>query len=188
MNHYRMAKFTVMLTVICSVFLLAPANSSKIGGNFQLTSHTGETFRLSDIRGKVGVIFFGFTYCPDICPNTLLEIQRLLVNLKDRAEQVQVLFISVDPKRDTPEKLNSYVNYFNKDIIGLTGSSAEITAVVKQYNGRVSFSGDINSDNYSVEHNANLFLINKQGGIGGIILPRTPLPVIEQQVRKLIEN
>ena len=188
MNHYRMTRSTVILTVIWAVFLLATANASKIGGNFQLTSHTGDTFKLSDIEGKVGVLFFGFTHCPDVCPNTLLEIQRLLVNLKDQAEQVQVLFISVDPERDTPEKLDSYINYFNRDIIGLTGSSAEIAAVIRQYNGRVSFSGDINSDSYSVEHNSNLFLINKQGGIGSIILPRTPLPVIEQQVRKLIEN
>ena len=188
MNHSCTAKFTVILTIICSVSLLAPASSSEIGGNFQLTSHKGDTFRLSDIEGKVGVLFFGFTHCPDVCPNTLFEIQRLLINLKDQAEQVQVLFISVDPKRDTPEKLNSYINYFNKDIIGLTGSSVEIAAVVKQYNSKVSFSGDINSDNYSVEHNPNLFLINKQGDIGSIILPRTPPPVIEQQVRKLIED
>lgn len=159
-----------------------------IGGDFELTSHKGEPFKLSDINGKVGVIFFGFTHCPDVCPNTLLEIQRLLANLGEDSEQVKVLFISVDPKRDTPEKLDSYVNYFNKNIIGLTGSTEEIAEVLDQYNGKVSFSGDTNSDTYNVEHNANLFLINKQGDIGSIILPRTPFAVLLQQVTKLINE
>lgn len=184
----------LMRALVISMFLMVanPAYSqdsdSTIGGNFQLTAHTGDPFQLSDIHGKVGVIFFGFTYCPDVCPTTMLEIQRLLTSLGEDASKVQVLFISVDPKRDTPDKLESYVNYFNKDIIGLTGSMEDIGRVLEQYRATVSFSGDTAGDSYTVEHNANLFLIDKQGQVGGIILPRTPFSVVEQQVKKLINQ
>lgn len=179
---------TSLLFVMYGLVSFNINSALAIGGDFELTSHKGEPFKLSDINGKVGVIFFGFTHCPDVCPNTLLEIQRLLAKLGEDSEQVKVLFISVDPKRDTPDKLDSYVNYFNKNIIGLTGTTEEITKVLDQYNGKVSFSGDTNSDTYNVEHNANLFLINKQGDIGSIILPRTPFAVLLQQVNKLIQE
>ena len=178
----------VFASILFISTITAQANPSKLGGNFELTSHKGETFQLSDIKGKVGIIFFGFTHCPDVCPNTLLEIQRLIVALDDQAKRIQVLFISVDPKRDTPDKLDSYVTYFNENIIGLTGSEEEIAKVLKQFNASVKFSGDTSSDVYNVEHTANMFLINKQGDIGSIILPRTPFAVLEQQVRKLIDQ
>ena len=183
----------IRLIVLSVLFLTASTSFSRdsddtIGGNFQLTAHTGKPFELSDIHGKVGVIFFGFTHCPDVCPTTMLEIQRLLVSLGEDANKVQVLFISVDPKRDTPDKLDTYVTYFNKDIIGLTGTIEEIGSVLEQYHATVSFTGDTSGDNYSVEHNANIFLINREGQVGSIILPRTPYPVFEQQVRKLISQ
>lgn len=175
------------LTVVASLTTW-PTHANSLGGDFTLTKHTGETFRLSDIQGHVGVIFFGFTHCPDVCPNTLMDIQRLMVSLKDRAKEVKVLFISVDPQRDTLEKLESYVRYFNENMIGLTGTSADINKVLEQYNATVSFKGDLASNNYQVEHNANLFLIDKHGKIGSIILPRTPFSVLQQQVIKLIDQ
>ncbi len=177
-----------ILVVLYISATFTQVKATELGGDFELTAHTGDTFKLSDIKGKVGVIFFGFTHCPDVCPNTLLEIQRLLASLGDQSDKIQVLFISVDPKRDTTEKLESYVNYFNKNIIGLTGTDEQIATVLKQYRGTVSFSGDTSSDTYSVDHVANMYLINKQGEIGSIILPRTPYAVLEQQVRKLIEQ
>jgi len=183
--------FIGLITALLVTFILTSpilAKSTDLGGDFELTSHTGKTFKLSDIKGKVGILFFGFTHCPDVCPNTLLEIQRLITNLKDEADHMQVLFISVDPKRDTPEILDSYVNYFNKNIVGLTGTEAQISKVLKQYNGKVSFSGDTSSNSYNVEHVANMYLIDKNGEIGSIILPRTPYAVLEQQVRKLINQ
>lgn len=184
----RLSSRLILASIFYITMIAAQANPPKLGGDFELTSHKGETFHLSDIKGKVGIIFFGFTHCPDVCPNTLLEIQRLIASLEDQAEHMQVLFISVDPKRDTPEKLDSYVTYFNKNIIGLTGSEEDIAKVLKQFNASVKFSGDTNSNIYNVEHTANMFLIDKQGDIGSIILPRTPFAVLEQQVRKLIEQ
>ncbi|MEM8845153.1 MAG: SCO family protein [Pseudomonadota bacterium] len=180
---------TILMMFVLGVYSTKTfASKSELGGNFELTTHSGERFELSDIHGKVGLIFFGFTHCPDVCPTTLLDIQRLLLALDDQAEKVQVLFISVDPKRDTPDKLEVYVKYFNESIIGLTGSTEEIAKVLEQYRGTVSFSGDTSSNHYNVEHNSNIFLIDKQGDVGSIILPRTPPFVLEQQVRKLIDQ
>ena len=188
---YKTIKFIYILTailVLYSSMASIQAKQAEIGGDFELIAHTGKPFKLSDIEGKVGVIFFGFTHCPDVCPNTLLEIQRLIASLGEQSDEVQILFISVDPKRDTPEILESYVNYFNKNIIGLTGSDEQISSVLEQYRGTVSFSGDTSSNTYSVDHVANLYLIDKQGKVGSIILPRTPFAVLEQQVRKLIDQ
>lgn len=160
----------------------------SLGGDFTLTKHDGKSFNLSDIEGYVGIIFFGFTHCPDVCPNTLMDIQRLLISLEDQQDHLKVLFISVDPNRDTPKKLESYVHYFNKNMIGLTGSDEDIAKVLSQYNATVSYKGDVSGNDYQVEHNANLFLIDKRGDIGSIILPRTPFSVLKQQVLKLIDQ
>ncbi len=190
MKRHFVRLLTASLAIICiqlSMPLVA-AKSASIGGDFELTSHLGEPFSLHDIKGKVGVLFFGFTHCPDVCPNALLEIQRLLVNLDAQASDLSVLFVSVDPKRDTPEILESYVKYFNQNIIGLTGTTEQIGQVLAQYNASVSFSGNTDSDHYNVEHTANIFLIDRQGQLASIILPRTPYVVLEQQVRKLIDQ
>ena len=183
----------LLILVMASLFTAAiatsvAAKSTKLGGDFELTTHLGESFHLSDISGKVGILFFGFTHCPDVCPTTLLELQRLLNDLGDQSDAVSVLFVSVDPKRDTPEKLDGYVKYFNKNIIGLTGTEAQLAKVLEQYNSSAKLIGDTDTDTYNVEHSANLYLINKQGELGSIILPRTPYVVIEQQVRKLIDQ
>ena len=178
--------FLSLLVFTCSAPAAPSSSQAKIGGDFTLTKHDGSEFNLQDIRGKVGLIFFGFTHCPDVCPNTLMEIQRLLISLGDEQEQLKVLFISVDPMRDTPAKLESYVNYFNKDMIGLTGDEETLRAVLAQYHAKVSYQGDLASNNYQVEHNANLFLLNRSGQVASIILPRTPFAVLLQQVQKLI--
>lgn len=155
-----------------------------VGGDFTLTNTDSTPFHLSDIRGEVAVLFFGFTHCPDVCPNTLYEIKRLLVSLGDQADQVKVLFVSVDTERDTPEILSDYVAYFDSRMIGLTGSKAEIDSLLNKYHAKASvtkIAGD-----YHVEHSANLFLINRQGALVSIVLPRTPFSVLQQQVKKLI--
>ena len=180
--------FTTMVFTLQSVTAEETSASPSLGGDFTLTKHDGESFNLSDIEGYVGIIFFGFTHCPDVCPNTLMDIQRLLISLEDQQNQLKVLFISVDPNRDTPEKLKSYVHYFNENMIGLTGSNEDIAKVLKQFNATVSFKGDVSNNDYQVEHNANLFLIDKRGDIGSIILPRTPFSVLKQQVLKLINQ
>ena len=178
-----------LLLALSSIATAEPTHpDAPMGGDFTLVKHDGSLFNLEDIRGQVAIIFFGFTHCPDVCPNTLMEIQRLLVSLQEQQDELRVLFISVDPKRDSLDKLKSYVNYFNENMIGLTGDKAALDSVLSKYRAKVSYQGDITSNNYQVEHNANLFLLDRQGRVASIILPRTPFEVLYQQVKKLIDS
>lgn len=179
---------SLLLTLTSIVTAEQTHHEATIGGDFTLVKHDGSLFNLEDIRGQVAIIFFGFTHCPDVCPNTLMEIQRLLVSLQEQQDELRVLFISVDPKRDTPDKLESYVNYFNKNMIGLTGDKAALDSVLSNYRAKVSYQGDTTGNNYQVEHNANLYLLDRQGRVASIILPRTPFEVLQQQVKKLIDS
>jgi protein SCO1/2 len=131
--------------------------------DFTLTSHTGEPFRLSDLRGKVAMLFFGYTNCPDVCPTTLAEFKRIKALLGDDADQVAFVFISVDGARDSPERLAAYVRAFDPDFIGLTGTDAEIRAVAQDYGvffQRVDYD---NPENYLVDHTASSFAIGPDG-------------------------
>ena len=177
--------FNLRVILLLLALLSAPLQAKdQLGGDFSLTKTDSSKLHLSDIRGQVGVLFFGFTHCPDVCPNTLYEIKRLLVSLEDQADQVQVLFISVDTERDTPEILSDYVAYFDPRVIGLTGNKTEIDAVLRQYHAKASV--DKVAGEYQVEHSANIFLINRKGALSSIVLPRTPFSVLQQQVQKLI--
>lgn len=186
----RISYFRLLIVSLVICILLAPSHAYTktpgIGGDFNLTSHLGEPFSLADVHGKVAILFFGFTHCPDVCPTTLLDIQHLLSKLGEQANEVSVLFVSVDPKRDSPDKLASYVEYFSENIIGLTGTNEQIQEVLNRYNSSAKIDGD--GENYNVEHTANLFLINRTGDLSSIILPRTPPTVLEQQVRKLLDQ
>jgi protein SCO1/2 len=109
------------------------------GGDFELTAHTGERLKSVDLRGKVLVLFFGFTHCPDICAPTLVKLAQALKSLGDDAERVQVLFITVDPKHDTPAQLAGFLRAFSPSFLGLSGSDAEIAVVAREY--RVPYAG-----------------------------------------------
>jgi protein SCO1/2 len=110
------------------------------GGDFELTAHTGKRVRLSDYRGKVVVLFFGYTHCPDICAPTLNRLAQLMQRLGPDAAHVQVLFVTVDPKHDTPAQLAGFVPKFYESFIGLTGTEAEIGAVTRDY--KVAFQAE----------------------------------------------
>jgi protein SCO1/2 len=132
---------------------------------FTLTDHTGARRSLQDWRGKVVVLFFGFTHCPDVCPTSLVELAEVMKLLGSRAERVQVLFITVDPERDTPELLAKYVPAFDSRFIGLWGDPATISAVARDFKvfyqkGPVSASGS-----YSVDHTAGSYVFDSQGRI-----------------------
>jgi len=103
------------------------------GGDFELTAHTGTRVKLSNFRGKVVVLYFGYTHCPDICAPTLNRLAQMMQRLGADGEYVQVVFISVDPKHDTPTQLAGFVPKFHKSFIGVTGTEAEITSVTRDY-------------------------------------------------------
>lgn len=138
--------------------------SPREADNFTLTASTGEELSLSDLRGKYVVIFFGYTYCPDVCPTTMLDLQKMVKTLgPDRAKDVQIVMVSVDPERDTPEQLSTYVNYFDPSFIGLTGTVEDIQPVASQFG--IYFEKQAGSDNtnYLVDHTAAVTLIDPKG-------------------------
>lgn len=130
--------------------------------NFTLSSSKGSV-SLSDMHGKVTVLFFGFTNCMDVCPATLAKLSEALNQLGDKAGQVQVVFISVDYKRDTPEIVSAYAAKFRPDFIGLTGSQAEIDQVTKDYSIYYQLGEPDANGNYEVEHTATLLALDKRG-------------------------
>ena len=105
----------------------------NFGVDFSLTGPEGKTVSLRDFWNKVVLIYFGYTFCPDVCPITLSNLKLIMLDLGEKAEDVQVIFISIDPERDTYEKLKDYVPYFHPTFLGLTGSEADIAAVAKKY-------------------------------------------------------
>ena len=135
---------------------------SAVGGPFSLTDQNGRRVTEADFKGKPVLVFFGFTNCPDVCPTALFEMSEVLRRLGPDAEKLNAIFISVDPERDTPEKLKDYLQSFHDRISALTGSQADIDAVTKAYKAyakRVPLEGG----NYTMDHSAIVYLMDKNG-------------------------
>jgi protein SCO1 len=134
--------------------------------DFQLVDQDGKPFRLSQMRGKAVLFSFGFTHCPNVCPTTLSDLAKVYQALpaQDR-KKVQVLFVSVDPRRDRPETMKNYVPYFNDSFIGLTGTEAQVADTAKAYGAYYEIIHDSgsNPDLYTVNHSALIYLISPDG-------------------------
>ena len=133
--------------------------------SFTLTGHDGSKVSLSNFKDKVVLLFFGYTNCPDICPITLSVMNNVIDKLGDKADNVQVLFVTVDPERDTVEKLKSYMPYYNESFIGLTGTLEEIDKVADDYNIFYSKEEVDSSSGYLMGHNSSVLLITPDGEI-----------------------
>ena len=143
------------------------------GGHFRLKTHDGKIYDTKEDQ-KPMLIYFGFTYCPDVCPTTLLTMANVIEKLGDDAKKLTTLFITVDPERDSVEVLSNYVSAFHENIIGLTGSPAEIENIT--FDWKVYFKKEENSDmpdNYTVNHLDIIFIANKNGEFIDFIKPNT---------------
>lgn len=143
---------------------LAPVN------DFSLTAAGGKPVRISDFRGKLVALYFGYTYCPDVCPTTLAELAAGMRDLGADAQQVQVIFISVDPARDTPERLADYVANFDPSFIGITGSPEEIAAVATPLGIYYQTHEGTAATGYLVDHTATVMVLDRQGRLR-LLLP-----------------
>ncbi len=146
----------------------AEPGSVPIGGQFSLVDHTGETVTNDHFAGKLRLVFFGFPNCPDICPTTLAEIARTIELLKDDADAVEYLFVSLDPERDTPAVMAEYVKAFDERITGLTGTVDQVDAMADTYRlayEKVGMDGEAyqGSGGYLVSHQGNTYLMSKSG-------------------------
>lgn len=140
-------------------------SGADFGQTFHLTDHTGKPRTMDDFKGKAIALFFGYTHCPDVCPTTMADLKQTMKLLGPRADEVQVLFVTLDPKRDTQEVLAQFVPSFDARFIGLRGSEEEIAAtaaVFKIYAKKVEAQGQ---SGYTIDHSAGMYIFDKNGKI-----------------------
>jgi len=139
------------------------SGTALVGGPFSLVNQDGQRVTEQDFRGHYMLVFFGFTFCPDVCPTELQVMMAALGRLGARGEAVQPVFITVDPERDSPEVMKAYVGNFGARLVGLTGSAAEIAAVAKAYRVYYAKTGDVDSADYLVDHTSIIYLMAPDG-------------------------
>jgi protein SCO1/2 len=155
---------TLAAAIVVGGHAYADAAPVTIGGSFTLTAPDGTTVTDATYRGKWLLVFFGYTYCPDTCPTTLMEIAGALEELGPDAAEVQPLFITLDPERDTPEVMGSYTAAFDPRIVGLTGSPQQIAAVSEAYGAYgVARQSEAGSGHHLMDHSTYIYVMNPQG-------------------------
>jgi cytochrome oxidase Cu insertion factor (SCO1/SenC/PrrC family) len=177
-----------------SSWLMAEGDAQATGkplikSEFSLVNHTGKPVTDEDFEGTWQLVFFGFTYCPDVCPTTLNDVSVVLGKLGDDAEQVRPLFISVDPKRDTPRALGEYVANFDPRIVGLTGAPEQINQAARAfraYYAKVEREGV--PDGYTMDHSAVRYLMDPQGEYATHFSPSDEPPAIVEGIRAYLEG
>lgn len=163
--------------------------SAEPMGEFTLTDHNGQQVSLSDFRGKVVLLYFGYTFCPDVCPTTMNELSVAMEKLsqKDR-EQVQLLMVTVDPKRDTPEALADYLAHFDPTFLGLTGTEEEIAAAAEAFGIFYQKEDGTVNTGYLVDHTASVAALNKEGALRVIYSFNTVGKDIASDLRRLVDE
>ncbi len=163
--------------LLCVVMLLAGCGSkapelvgtditgADFAQSFQLTDHTGKPRTLQDFKGKLVVLFFGYTHCPDVCPTTMLDMASALKLMGDRAKEVQVLFVTLDPERDTQQVLAQFVPSFDASFLGLYGTAAQIADTAKNFKIFYAKQQEPGQTAYTIDHSAGSYVFDKQGKI-----------------------
>jgi len=131
--------------------------------DFTLSDAAGQTVNLSDYEDKIVLLYFGYTFCPDVCPTSLSDLARVQRELDDDGENVQVIMVTVDPQRDTPQKLAEYVNFFHPTFIGLSGSKAEIDAAAEGFGVYYEQHEGTEASGYLIDHTARIFVVEPGG-------------------------
>ena len=157
-----------------------------VAPSFELTQADGQLFRLDDQRGKIVLLFFGYTSCPDVCPTTLAEMKLVMDALGDAADSVQMVFVTVDPERDTPEKMQKYVEHFNPNFIGLTGSLDELQKIWDGYGVYRAVNQTDSAMGYIIDHTARVTLVDADGNLRLSYGFQTPVEDIVHDIKILL--
>ena len=198
-NNLKTLRNLLLLTLallggIVTAYLLSPrpdtSNQSMLqtlGGDFTLQGINGDV-SLHDFKDKVVMIYIGYTHCPDVCPTSLAVMSQAIKNMDAaKQKQIQPIFISVDPERDTPARLAEYSNFFHPSIIGITGSRENIDKIVKQY-GAFYRMVDMKDSamGYAVDHSSRIYLINKQGELSKTVVHGTMPDQLVTEIEALL--
>ena len=161
----------------------------EIGGEFTLTDQEGRPFQLAETHGKVRLLFFGYAMCPDVCPMTLSKVVQVRRQLATDADELMTLFVSVDPERDTQEKLRNYLGYFDLgDAAALTGTQEEIDSVVDLFKASYEIESSDSAMGYLINHTPYLFLLDRRGTVRALYRPSTKAEEIVVAVRTLLKE
>jgi protein SCO1 len=161
---------------------------ADLGPDFRLTDHNGKARSLADFRGKVVAIFFGYTHCPDVCPTTLSDMAKAMKALGPDAQRVQVLFVTVDPRRDTPELLRNYVPSFNPTFLGLHGDAAATAKVTRDFKIYAAERPGSTPDSYTVDHSAQTLVFDAEGRIRLMLQYGMPAEKIASDLKILLNG
>lgn len=156
---------------------------------FQLQTGAGEKFDLGNLKGKYTLLFFGYTSCPDVCPTTMFQLEKLYSMLEKDGQQqnFQVVFVSIDPHRDTPDRLRKYVTAFNKKFIGATGEKEQVSNLAHQLGASYDVEDDSKSKDYSVSHTDVIFVIDPDAQFAAILTPPHQASRIESRLALLMQ-
>ncbi len=194
MRHINRVLFVIALFVagfaVAYTIVLKPQGAriegkALVGGPFSLVDTEGKRMTDRDFRGKLMLVFFGYTHCPDVCPTELQNMTDVIQKLGTDADKVAPIFISVDPRRDTPEALSAYAKNFSPRITGLTGSRDEVASAAKAYRVYFKKAGS-GSDDYSVDHSSFVYLMDREGNYLTHFTFNTPPDTVVSVIKKHI--
>ncbi len=174
--------------------IAAPWQLTDVSGhlpdlNFTLTADNGQRLSAADLRGETALVYFGYTHCPDVCPETMARLMQVLANLGPDAQHVRILFISVDPARDTPQALHSYVGAFDaQHALGLTGSDAQIESLAKRYRVAYQMEKRDLDGSYEVTHSSAVYIFDAQGRARLLATDKDAPDAIAHDVRRVIDT
>jgi protein SCO1 len=205
-SSLKMERKTILVGVLAfglvglaalSIWLFRPAGSLRgtaysepypPAPAIRLTHSDGTPFRLDNLRGNLILLFFGYTSCPDVCPTTMAELKTALDRIDpEKANQVKVVFVTVDPQRDTPQRVQEYANHFNTDFIGLSGSEAELARVWNDYGIYRAVAEGSPATGYLVDHTARITLIDQSGSLRSSYGFGTPVEDLVHDLKLLLQ-
>lgn len=167
-------------------FLGSNISGTSLGSKLSMVDDNGQPRTLADYRDKVVVVFFGFTQCPDVCPTAMSQLAHAMELLGEDAKKVQILMVSVDPERDTPEILNAYVKAFNPSFVGLTGTPEQLAATAKSFRAYYSKVAGPTPDSYTMDHGSSFYILDQTGEARVLLRGDVPAEELVHDLRELI--
>lgn len=158
------------------------------GGDFHLTDQSGEPRSLADFKGKVVLLYFGYTHCPDMCPTTLAQMAQVRARQGTDADDVQGLFVTIDPQRDSAEALGNYVKLFDPSFVGLRSDPATTAALAKEFKVFISTQKADSQGNYTVDHMNGVYVFDPAGRIRLLMMPGAGVDVMASDVATLLKE